>query len=293
MRLQYRLEGWLAHIALRLVCALGPVRASNLFGITARTIGPLLPVTRRADANLRMVMPELDEPGRRRVIRGMWENLGRTVGEFPHVGALRETAEGPGWEISGEEHVLALARQGGPAILFTGHIGNWEVLPPATAAKGVPFATIYRPSNNPIIDGIIVQLRRDALGGDSQLFAKGAHGARQALGHLRKGGYLGLLPDQKMNDGIEVRFFGRPAMTAPALAALAIRLQCPVLPTYARRIGPARFRVFFDPPLPLPCVADRAAGIADLTQRVNDHLEGWIRAWPEGWLWLHRRWPKP
>jgi KDO2-lipid IV(A) lauroyltransferase len=176
--------------------------------------------------------------------------------------------------------------------MFTGHIGNWEVLPLATARKGVQFATVYRPADNPLIDEIILELRRASDGANEKLFPKGAQGARQMLAHLREGGYVGMLPDQKMNDGIQVRFFGRPAMTASALAALALKLRCPVLPTYAQRIAPARFRVTYEPPVPLPDTGDRATDVAALTQAVNDRLEAWIRAKPESWLWLHRRWPK-
>ncbi len=293
MKLTHRIEGAAARAGLRLLRALGPVGASNLCGGVARALGPLTPVSRVADTNLRMALPELDAAARQRVIRGVWENLGRTAGEFTHVGRLAETARGPGWEVVGAEHVEALAQQGGPAILFTGHIGNWEVLPLAIARNGVKFATMYRPSDNPLIDQIIIDLRHGALGDEgAKLFPKGAQGARQALMHLRHGGYVGMLQDQKMNDGIESRFFGHPAMTASALAALALRLRCPVVPTYAYRTAPARFLVTYEPPLALPDSGDKAADVAALTQAVNDRLEAWIRAKPESWLWLHRRWPK-
>lgn len=289
--LGHRIEGGAARAALLLLRALGPVRASNLGGQLARMVGPLLPVSKVADANLLMAMPELDRATRRRVVRGVWENLGRMVGEFPHLGRLTENGSGPGWEVAGTEHIEALAARGGPAILFTGHIGNWEVLSLATAGKGMPLAALYRPADNPVIDEIILELRA-SKGTDELLFPKGAQGARQTVQHLRAGGYVGMLQDQKMNDGIEARFFGRPAMTASALATLALRIGCPVLPIYAQRIAPARFRVTCEPPLPLPDSEDRAAAVAALTQAVNDRLEAWIRAKPESWLWLHRRWPK-
>lgn len=292
MTLGHRIEGAAVRAALHLLRALGPVRASNLCGGLARAIGPVLPVSKVADANLRMAIPELDRAARRHVVRGVWENLGRTAGEFAHVGRLAETGSGPGWEVAGAEHIEALATRGGPAILFTGHIGNWEVLPLATARKGVPCATLYRPADNPLIDAIILELRRASEGANERLFPKGAQGARQTLLHLRQGGYVGLLQDQKMNDGIEARFFGHKAMTASALAALALKIRCPVLPTYAQRIAPARFRVTYEPPVPVPDSGDRAADVLALTQAVNDRLEAWIRAKPESWLWLHRRWPK-
>ena len=291
MSAQHRVEAFLARAALRLLRVLGPVASSNLFGIFCRIIGPLLPVSRVADANLRAALPELDAAGRRRVVRGVWENLGRTFGELPHIVDLQPTETGPGWELVGGETIDWLAEKGGAAILFSGHIGNWEVLPVASAVRGVAFSSFYRPAENKQIDAMIRDMRRQAARADIQMFPKGAMGARQSLMHLSRGGRLGILMDQKMNDGIEVRFFGRPAMTAPALAALALRLRCPVIPGYVERLGPARFRVTCEPPLTLPDSGDRAADIAELTQTVNDTLERWVRAKPESWLWLHRRWP--
>ena len=288
-----RAEAALARGAVGVLRKLGPVKASNLGGWLARSVGPRLGVSRVAERNLRMALPELGRAERARVVRGVWDNLGRTLGEWPHLAGLPEHApDGPGWCIENVEIIDRIAAQGGPAILFSGHIGNWEMLPPACARHGAPFASFYRAAENKAVDEMVAGLRRRAMGMDTKLFPKGAAGARQALQHLRQGGYLGILADQKMNDGIEARLFGRPSMTAPALAALALRLRCPVIPGHVQRTGPARFRLACEEPLALPDSGDRAADVLTLTQMVNDRLEAWIRARPESWLWLHRRWDK-
>lgn len=291
IRFQYRIEALAARGCLRLLRAVGPVVASNLGGAIARTLGPLLPVSRVADDNLRRAFPELDRSARQRIVRGVWDNLGRTVAEFPHLADLRQSASGPGWEIVNEDILLRVAERGGPAIFFSGHISNWELLPPVVAAFGMPLSSMFRPAANPVIDTLIAELRRAAIGADLPMFPKGAAGGRAALAHMARGGFLGILMDQKLNDGIAVDFFGQPAMTAPALAALALRFRCPVIPGHAQRIAPARLRFVVDPPLELPDTGDRAADIAALTREVNATLERWIRARPESWLWLHRRWP--
>jgi len=97
--------------------------------------------------------------------------------------------------------------------------------------------------------------------------------------------------DQKLNEGIPVPFFGRPAMTAPTLAVLALRYRCDVLPVRVERRDGARFRLTIYPPLRLPDTGSRAADIGKLMEAVNATLEGWIRERPEQWFWLHRRWP--
>ena len=288
----HRVEAALARGALRLLRVLGPVTSSNLFGALFRAVGPWFPVSRVAHDNLRLALPELDARARRRVVRGVWDNLGRTAGELPHIADFRATTGGPGWELIGAEILHRLAEKGGPMIFFSGHIGNWEMLPVVVAAHDLAFAPFYRPVENRQLDAMLLDLRRKAMRTDVPMFAKGAAGARQSLVHLSRGGRLGFLMDQKMNDGIEARFFGRPAMTAPALAALALRLRCPVIPGFVERTGPARFRLTCEQPLDLPDTGDRTADIAALTQTVNDTMERWIRAKPESWLWLHRRWPK-
>ena len=285
--------------AVRFLRLLGPVRSSDFGGAVARTIGPRLAVSRVADRNLRRAMPEVDATRRRVIVRGVWDNLGRTICELPHLASIaKDTPSGPGWEMVGEAYLQAQAVRGGPAIFVSGHIGNWEMMPPAVAAYGMRLRSAYRAPSNRVVDEFLLGLRRQAMGLDSDsecplLIPKGSAGARESLRHLARGGYLGLLLDQKMNDGIEARFFGLPAMTAPALAALALRYRCPVIPGHVQRIGPARFRLVCEAPLALPDSGDPRADQLTLTENVNLILERWIRERPESWLWLHRRWPEP
>lgn len=290
--LLFRLEAaavWLGLAGLR---ALGPVRAAALAGAVARTLGPRLPVSRIAATNLRRALPGLDDAARRRALRGMWDNLGRTMGELANLDRLRRSAAGPGWELSGEEHVRAVAAAGGPAVIVSGHIANWEMLTPIGAACGLKVGGFYRAAANPIVDRLVNDVRRRAIGAEVPLFAKGAEGARAAFAHLKAGGVLGILADQKLNEGLAVPLFGHPAMTSPAPATFALRFRCPLLLLHVERIGPARLRVVCDPPLALPDSGDRAADIAAVTAAINRRLEDWVRARPDSWLWLHRRWPK-
>ena len=279
--------------AIRLLQAMGPVRASNMMGALFRVVGPLLPVTRVADANLHAALPQYDARERTRIIRAMWENLGRTAGEFPHLADLVEdTPSGPGWEMVDGAILVAQAARGGPAVFVSGHIGNWEMLPPAVGRYGIAFSGVYREASNTSVDKLVQDLRRRAMGQAVPMFPKGSKGARAAFVHMKRGGYLGMLTDQKMNDGIEARLFGLPAMTAPAAAVLAVRFGCPIVPGYVRRVGPARLRVVVDAPILPPAPGDEQAAVAMLTQAINDRLEAWITERPEDWLWVHRRFPQ-
>lgn len=282
---------WLVHPieallagAIFLVFRLLPVDwASGLGGALARALGPHFPVSQQARRNLRRALPALDDAAIARVVRGVWENLGRVIGEYPHLRRLGATRV----EVVGAEHLVRLRDGGAPGICFSGHIGNWELLPVMAARHGVKTSNVYRAANNPLIDRLLRTLRT----GSAELIPKGSAGARQMIAALDRGAHLGMLVDQKMNDGIEADFFGHPAMTAPALAQLALKYGCPVLPGRIERIGGAHFRLIVEPPLALPRTGDRAADTRALTETVNRHLERWITERPEQWLWLHRRWP--
>jgi KDO2-lipid IV(A) lauroyltransferase len=289
-RFRWRVEAEIVRALFAGLRALGPRRASALGGRVGRMLGPLLPVSRVAEVNLRLAFPERDAAWRGATIRAMWDNLGRVAGEFPALPALMET---PGAiEIEGADHFDVVMRAGSPTILFSGHLANWEIMTPAAARRGARVAVVYRAIGNPLIDALLASLRQAAIGRPALMLPKGAAAARATLAHLKRGGVVGMLMDQKMNDGIEARLFATPAMTAPALAHLALRFRCPVVPARAERLGPARFRIVVEPPLTLPASGDRHADVAMLTQAVNDTLERWIRDRPAEWLWLHRRFDK-
>lgn len=277
--------------ALRLLLALlRPLRvdrASALGGALARAIGPLLPVHRRALRNLAACLPETSARERRAIARRMWDNLGRGVAEFAFLDVFHE-ADGR-IAVIGRAHLAAVLGQGRGAILVSAHLANWELLPVAAARHGVPAAMVYRAANNPAVDALLRAWR--ARHGTPLQVPKGAAGARRLLGLLQERGHVAMLIDQKMNDGIAVPFFGRPAMTAPAAAQLARRFGCPILPIRIERLAGARFRITVLPPLTVARGADRAADIRAATAALNRLVEDWIRARPEQWLWLHRRWP--
>lgn len=276
------LEGLGFALALGLLRLLPVDWASGLCGAIARAIGPRLPVSEQARHNLRRALPTLDETRIESVVRGVWDNLGRVVGEYPHLRAIARTRI----EVVGIEH-LDVLRPDRPAIFFSAHFGNWELLPGVTARHGVALSNVYRAPNNRHVDSVLRTLRSES----AELIPKGPAGARQLLQSMARNARLGMLVDQKMNDGIAIPFFGRDAMTAPALAQLALRYGCPVIPGHIERLGGAHFRLKVEPPLVLPDSGDRHADMRSLMTMVNRQLERWIAERPEQWLWLHRRWP--
>ncbi|WP_176559723.1 lysophospholipid acyltransferase family protein [Teichococcus rhizosphaerae] len=285
-RLWWRVEGKIVEGLIALARWLGPRRASALGGAVTRALGPWLPVSRIGRRNLELAFPASDAAWRERVLRGAWENLGRTALELPHIPALQRTESGPGWELVGAEHIPPGETR---MIFVSAHLANWEVLPLVAAQFGLRMGSLYRAPDNPHVDAALLRMREGGQALD--LFPKGSRGARLALRHLAAGHALGLLVDQKLNEGLELPFLGHPAMTAPAPAELALRFRCPLIPAHVERIGPGRFRIVLEPPLALPDTGDRHADARSVMLAVNRRMEAWVRARPEEWLWLHRRFP--
>ncbi|SBW00626.1 Lauroyl/myristoyl acyltransferase [uncultured Alphaproteobacteria bacterium] len=278
------MEALAAALAWRLFAALPVVAASGLGGWIARTVGPHLKPSRIARNNLRRAFPDMSASEIDHVVGEVWDNLGRNVGEFPHL----KTIAAERIEIVGGEHIAALGRDGVPGILVGAHFGGWELSGLLAERLGVPVHVVYRAPNNPQIDSLFRKARGNAA---ERFIPKGAQGARRLVAVMRQGGHLGVLVDQKMNDGIAVDFMGRPAMTAPAVAHLALGFRCPVVPGRIERLPGARFRAIVDPPLILPDSGDKRRDTLELMERINRTIEGWVRDKPGQWLWLHRRWP--
>ena len=260
--------------------------ASRLGGLIGRTAGPRLGLSRRALRNLRQAMPENSETENRRILRGMWDNLCRTMAEYPHLARIAATASGRVEVVNGDS-LTGLATGAKPGILFGGHLGNWEIGSSTVhRLMGASVISVYRATNNPWVDALMRRFHRGR-----RAVPKGSEGGRELVRQLRSGGSIALLVDQKQNDGIAVPFFSRDAMTAPAIARLGYRFRCPIIPVRFERLKGARFRCTVMSPIEIAETGDAARDVLAAMTLVNAMLVGWIRDRPEQWLWIHSRWP--
>jgi Kdo2-lipid IVA lauroyltransferase/acyltransferase len=265
--------------------------ASATGGFLARTLGPRAGASKRARINLRRALPNLSEAEIERTIRGMWDNLGRVVAEYPNL--RRFKIFDPKGKIEPTGSILRL-RENKPGpderyIFISAHYGNWEIAALAVTQAGLDAVEIYRAANNPLVDRLMLRAR-GAIG--NELVPKGALGARRMLAAIRSGRHICMLVDQKINDGMAVPFFGRDAMTGTAVALFALKYDCRIVPIRVERLGGTRFRVSFDEPMPVTRTGDREADTRTLLTAINARIEGWVRARPDHWFWLHRRWPE-
>ncbi len=273
---------------------LGPERSSAVGASLARRIGPLLPAHRTAMANLRAVFPEKTEAERKAIALGAWENLGRTGAEYPH---LKELFDYDYWgqkagrvEVEGIDNFIALKDDGRPGLIFSAHLGNWELPAICAARYGLDATAVFRAPNDPAVARIVHEVRSETMGG-LEAARQGAAFAMQGV--LERGGHLGMLIDQHFTRGVLVDFMGRPALVNPLLAKFARRFDCPVHGVRVVRLPRHRFRLELTPALDLPRDANGEIDVAGAMQAMTRIVEGWVREHPEQWLWMHRRWRPP
>lgn len=281
-RIRYALETAGTYLVYGFFRLLPLAWASSLGGGLLARIGPRMGVSRVAVRNLDLSFPEKNHAEKEEIVAGMWNNLGRVIAEYPHLGTLEKNIE-----VLGGENIEAARKAGKPMIIFGGHIGNWEVLSLATSRLGIDTHIVYRKPNNTGVDGLLRHAR--SVGAVGQI-EKGIDGARQIMTVLRRNGAILMLTDQNNTGGMAIDFFGRPAMTSPAVAYFALRFDCPLFPARVERLEKGRLRVTILPALIVEPTGDRHADAEKILGDMNGLLEGWIRERPSQWLWLHRRW---
>jgi KDO2-lipid IV(A) lauroyltransferase len=225
----------------------------------------------------------------RRIARDSFRHLVASAVEVIH---LRREAKRRGLSeivnLTGREHLTDALARGKGVILATAHLGNWEVMGAMCRELGVPFTTVYRPLDNPLLDRWVRSTRDDA--GQTMVPKWGA--MKPLLKALRGGGMIVLLVDQDVRGhGVFAPFFGALASTIGTPAELALRTGATILTGSSVRAGPGfRFQAWFDPPVPVADTGDHDADVVRIMTDVNARIEAGIRRAPEQWLWSHRRW---
>jgi KDO2-lipid IV(A) lauroyltransferase len=287
-KLRYRVEATVFFAFMALFAVIGLEAASKLGGWIGRNLLSLLPPDRVARANLAAAFPEKTLEERNQIRRTMWDNLGRVVGEYPHLARFSPKGEDPRitYNLPTGTTLDSLKRQ--PLIFISAHLANWEMLPILASQLGFDGAALVRPPNNPYVADWVARQRR--INGPDTMIAK-HNAARPMMAQLRGGKMLCMLVDQKLREGIAAPFFGRDAMTTPAPAALALKTGARIVMAANRRVGGPRFHVTVQPELEFTPSGDEPADVIRLTAVITARIEEIVRADPGQWLWIHNRWP--
>jgi KDO2-lipid IV(A) lauroyltransferase len=270
-----------------------PVKTADLFGRIAQLIGPRLREQRIGRANLTAAFPEKSPQEIDAILAGVWDNLGRVGAEFAHIDRIwdyvEEHPETSRIELSARTYELfhQLRLDGKPALIFASHLANWEMPALAAVAHKLDAAILYRKPNIASADRIIQEMRQVKMG---TLIPAGRDAPIRLAEALKKGQHVAMLVDQYLTGGVEVTFFGRKTRANPMLARLLRQVECPVHGVRIIRLPNHRFRAELSEEVKPVRDAKGDIDVQGTTQAITAVVEGWIREYPEQWLWLHRRW---
>ena len=249
--------------------------------VVQHVIGPVAGYRARALDNLAMIWPQMPQERRAEIASKCLNNVGRS---FIENYSARDFPKRMAKNTPTGAAVAALekaAEQGKPVILVTGHYGNYEAMRACLVARGYDIGGLYRNMKNPYFNAHYVQTM-EAFGGP--VFPQGRRGTAGFVRHLKEGGQLVLLFDQHVFGAPALDFLGQPANTALSAAELALRYDALLIPFYGIRQADG---VSFDTVLEAPVPHSDAA---TMTQALNDSLTARVKADPEQWFWVHRRW---
>jgi KDO2-lipid IV(A) lauroyltransferase len=249
-------------------------------GLLDRAIPRLRRVARQ---NLALALPELTPKQHAQIADGVFRSIARLLVTFAKFPRIRRDNLARWIRLEGGEHFDAAVRQGRGVLFATAHLGNWELSAFAHALLTGPMNVVVRPLDNPYIDSVVE--RRRALTGNRPIGKKDF--ARGILKALAANEAVGILIDQNAApaDGVFVDFFGVKACAGAGFAKFAAHSGAAVIPGFALWSNEEqRYILRFYPPLAM------TGDIGCDTQALQAKLEEAIRAYPDQWLWIHRRW---
>ena len=239
------------------------------------------PAQIRFNREAKRVFPNMKRRARAKLGQDMGRHMGRTLFEIYHDAEFQTQhhkfrASGPGLVALKEAQAA-----GKGVIIVSGHFGQWEAVRAVIKMHGLESGAVYRPQKNRHYER---RLLAGIEAGGKPILATGRVGTKTLVRHLRGGGIISILLDEKYSEGVRIPFLGHDALTSLSAAQLALKYDLPMIAAYGIRTEDGNaFRVEFEAPIP-------HTDAITMTRAFNDSLSARIMTNPEQWYWMLRRW---
>lgn len=242
--------------------------------------------------NLDIAFPDMSSHEKLRIGRASVYQLGYNFGEFFLIPSIDEKWVQKNVVFHGWENIEKAREQKKGMFFLTLHLGNGDLAANAIAVKGQGIYIITKRFKSKWLDDLWFSIR--GAKGVRYIDAHGPSNAFEILKALKKNSAVTFVLDQFMGKpyGVASRFFGKETGTAYGLALFSQKTKAPVLPIYTFEGADQKLHVVIEPELDTtPYVSEnKDQTLAQITQAFNDKLEQFVRAHPEQWMWVHRRW---
>ncbi len=239
-------------------------------------------------SQIQMCYPEWSLKKATQVGRASLINMGISIAEIIDMAFWSREQVLDKVTFEGEEYFKEALKGGKGVMLLAAHISNGDVGIAAMSAKGYPMHLISKRFTNLWLDEIWFKVR----GRFGTQFIYPRNSSFDILKALKRNSVVIFVLDQFMGPplGVRTTFFGKPTGTAVSLALFAEKTRAPVMPCFGYRKPDGNYCVVYGPPIPFEDQADKNSTLQYMTQKYTDKVEEMVRAYPEQWMWLHRRW---
>ena len=263
---------------------LGYKTASNLGEKIGRLFGPIFRSRNKIINNLKDSNIGNSDEERNSIINNMWGNYGRILAEYNFLKKFKNGDYNNYLEIEGLEHLEKIKKNKKQVVFISGHFNNFELMAMQIENFGVDVAAIYRPLNNIFLNKTMERIRIKNI--CKNQIKKGKAGTRKIIEMFKNGYSIALMIDQRVSEGISVKFFNRNCLTTTIPAQLVKKYGCDVVPVYVERINKINFKMYFYEPLNF----EKSLSIFEITTKLNNTLEKMILKNTDQWIWSHDRW---
>ena len=239
--------------------------------------------------NLELAFPDLSEGEREALLRRDYRNLGWLLAEFCLMPGYTAESASRFIRYEGLENYTRARDRGKGVLVLTGHLGAWELSSFYHSLMGRPMGMVIRRLDNPLVDQFVNRIR--CLHGNRVIHKDDF--ARGLIASMRAGETVGILMDTNMTppQGVFVPFFGVQACTASGMARVASKTGAAVVPGFLLwDEGEGRYVLHFGEELEVVNTGDSEGDALVNTAAFTTSIEGYIRRYPDQWLWMHRRW---
>ncbi|MCL4369716.1 MAG: lysophospholipid acyltransferase family protein [Chloroflexi bacterium] len=240
--------------------------------------------------NIRQVIGrEVDEETLRHTVRSAYRNYFKFLVDWLRlprvpVDQLDQSVQSVGWENLDE------ALRAGKGVIFVGfHLGNWEMAPGVMAGRGYPINVVVDSFEPPKLNELIQSVRTTKGVGIIPL----ENSAAKIIRVLRRNEILALLIDRPSpGDGVPVRLCGEQTAIPAGAAQLALRTGAKIVTGAIVRQPDNTILGTIAPAVEPEPTGDFARDVQQLTQRIVDCIEEWVRQYPDQWYMFRRMWPE-
>ena len=268
---------------------IGLRNASYLGGIIGRVIGPLFRSKNIIKQNIKNGLGEVDKKRETEIINGMWSNIGSTFAEYVFLKDFKfNKTNFDHIKINGTNYLNEIKNNNEPAIFYSGHFANFELMAMELDKFGIKCAAIYRPLNNFFLNPLMEYLRMKYVCPNQ--IPKGRIGMREIISKVKDGYSIALMVDQRVSEGPRTLFFNKPAHTTTIPAQLALKYNCKLVPVSLERKEDVNFEMTIHEPYKVKKTGNDEEDTKNITLKINQIIEKMILKNPTQWIWSHNRW---